>query len=55
MDYSVGDFCRVSFTTQGTQVHCSRYNLQPIVYPFGTSIHALTNGFLFRCSSLIRG
>ena len=55
MDYSVGDFCRVSFTTQGTQVHCSPYDLQPVVYPKGTTIYALTNGFLFRCTSLIQG
>ena len=54
MDYSVGSFCRVSFTTQGTQAHCSHANLQPVVYPQGTSVHALTNGFLFRCTSLLQ-
>lgn len=55
MDYSVGDFCRICFTTQGTTVQCSPYNLQPIVYPFGTTIYALTNSCLFRSTSLIRG
>ena len=54
MDYSVGSFCRVSFTTQGTQAHCCYTNLQPVVYPQGTSVYALTNGFLFRCTSLLQ-
>jgi hypothetical protein len=55
MDYAVGDFCRICFTTQGTTVQCSPYDLQPVVYPKGTTIYALTNGFLFRCTSLIQG
>ena len=53
--FAVGDFCRICFTTQGTTVLCSTDNLQPLVYPRGTTIYALTNSCLFRRTSLIRG